>query len=317
MKIVKIGIALWLFMTPFLLKAQQDTAYKYEVLAGHDNDFTIFGTRTDWHYTYGIHLGFGWRPKQTNFITQLFPNKKAFSHYVAAHIQAYTPDYARTYQIVKTRQPYAGWGYVDFASNYGFENAFLQLKVDLGILGPAVHAGDIQNFIHQKFSKDIFVDQWEDQIPNQFGFNLRANYAQDIFTKKWLNLYSLSRISAGNIFTFFEQGLYFRFGQFNAIGRSVARQQSLLGNGETEIFLEAGFNMNFSAFNATIENANAQGENVVPQNLVNHSILNGHVGVFFSQKRYAIGLKWNYTEGEIKGNEPHRFAILAGTYKFN
>jgi len=39
--------------------------------------------------------------------------------------------------------------------------------------------------------------------------------------------------------------------------------------------------------------------------------------VFFSQKRYAIGLKWNYTEGEIKGNEPHRFAILAGTYKFN
>ncbi|MEC8883302.1 MAG: lipid A-modifier LpxR family protein [Bacteroidota bacterium] len=292
MKIVKIGIALWLFMTPFLLKAQQDAAYKYEVLAGHDNDFTIFGTRTDWHYTYGIHLGFGWRPKQTNFITQLLPNKKAFSHYIAAHIQAYTPDYARTYQIVKTRQPYAGWGYVDFANNYGFENAFLQLKVDLGILGPAVHAGDIQNFIHQKFSKDIFIE-------------------------KWLNLYSLSRISAGNIFTFFEQGLYFRLGQFNAIGRSVARQQSLLGNGETEIFLEAGFNMNFSAFNATIENANAQGEKVVPQNLVNHSILNGHVGVFFSQKRYAIGLKWNYTEGEIKGNEPHRFAILAGTYKFN
>ena len=64
MKIVKIGIALWLFMIPFLLKAQQDTAYKYEVLAGHDNDFTIFGTRTDWHYTYGIHLGFGWRSEE-------------------------------------------------------------------------------------------------------------------------------------------------------------------------------------------------------------------------------------------------------------
>ena len=317
MKIVKIGIALWLFMIPFLLKAQQESAYKYEILAGHDNDFTIFGTRTDWHYTYGIHLGFNWRPEDSSILASFFPNKEAFSHTIGLNIQAYTPDYARTYQIVKTRQPYAGWGYVDFANNYGFQKAFLQLKVDLGILGPAVQAGEIQNFIHKNFSKDIFVDQWEDQIPNQFGFNLRANYAQDIFTEKWLNLYSFSRISAGNIFTFFEQGAYFRFGKFNAIGKSVARQQSLLGSGETEFFLEAGFNMNFSAFNATIENANAQGEKVVPRDLVNHSILNGHVGFFFSQKRYTIGLKWNYTEGEIKGNDPHRFAILAGTYKFN
>ena len=317
MKIVKIGIALWLFMIPFLLKAQQESAYKYEILAGHDNDFTIFGTRTDWHYTYGIHLGFNWRPEDSSMLASLFSNKEAFSHTIGLNIQAYTPDYARTYQIVKTRQPYAGWGYVDFANNYGFKKAFLQFKVDLGILGPAVQAGEIQNFIHKNFSKDIFVDQWEDQIPNQFGFNLRANYAQDIFTEKWLNLYSFSRISAGNIFTFFEQGAYFRFGKFNAIGKSVARQQSLLGSGETEFFLEAGFNMNFSAFNATIENANAQGEKVVPRDLVRHSILNGHVGFFFSQKRYTIGLKWNYTEGEIKGNDPHRFAILAGTYKFN
>ena len=39
--------------------------------------------------------------------------------------------------------------YVDFANNYGFKKAFLQLKVDLGILGPAVQAGEIQNFIHK------------------------------------------------------------------------------------------------------------------------------------------------------------------------
>ena len=299
------------------LQAQAEPTYRYEMVLGHDNDFTIFGTRTDWHYTYGIHLAMGWRPQSENFISKLFSEKEALSHSIGAHIQAYTPDYARTYQIVKTRQPYAGWGYLDFATNYGFKRSFLQLKIDLGILGPAVQAGEIQNFIHEYFSKDSFVDQWDQQIPNQFGFNLRANYACDIFTEKWLNVYGMARASAGTIFTFIEPGIYFRFGKFEAISKSVARQQSLLGNGATEIFMEAGFNMNFSAFNATIENANAYGEKVVPRDLVNPSILNGHVGVFFAKKRFTIGLKWNYTEGEIEGNKPHRFAILAGTYKFN
>ncbi|MAW94541.1 MULTISPECIES: lipid A-modifier LpxR family protein [unclassified Leeuwenhoekiella] len=301
----------------FVVKAQETRGYRYEILLGHDNDFTVFGARTDWHYTYGIHAAFNWKPLNENFLSKVFPHKTAFSHGIGAHIQAYTPDYAKTYQIVRTRQPYAGWGYFDFATNYAFENAFVQFKLDLGILGPAVQAGEIQNFIHEYFSKDIFVDRWENQIPNTLGVNLRAEYTQDLVTKDWFNIYTLGRASAGTIFNFVEAGLNFRLGKFLPISQSVARQQSLFGKGETEFFLEAGINMHFSAYNATIEKADANGVKVVPNDLVNHSIFNGNIGLFFASKRYTLGMKWNYTEGEIEGNKPHRFIIVAGTYKFN
>ncbi len=297
--------------------AQEDRDYKYELLLGHDNDFTIFGANTDWHYTYGIHASLGWKPENENLFSRIFKNKKDFSHAIGAHIQAYTPDYAKTYQIVRTRQPYAGWGYFDFATAYAFEKAFVQFKLDLGILGPAVQAGEIQNFIHEYFSKDIFVDNWEDQIPNTLGINLRAAYAQDLITLDFINVYSLFRASAGTIFNFAEAGINMRIGNFLPISQSVARQQSLFSKRQTEFFLETGVNMQLSAYNATIEKADANGVKVVPKGLVNHSIFNANIGLFFASNRYSLGLKWNYTEGEIKGNKPHRFIMVAGTYRFN
>ncbi len=311
--LVLLGILGWVTFT----KAQEQEGYRYEILLGHDNDFTVFGARTDWHYTYGIHAAFNWKPKNENFLSKIFPQKTAFSHGIGAHVQAYTPDYARTRQIVRTRQPYAGWGYFDFATTYAFEKAYLQFKLDLGILGPAVQAGEIQNFIHEYFSKDIFVDNWENQIPNTLGVNLRAAYAQDLFTADFINAYSLVRASAGTIFNFAEAGLYMRLGRFLPVSQSVARQQSLFGLGQSELFLEAGLNMNISVYNATIEKADARGIKVVPRELVNHSILNGTIGLFFARKRYSLSMRWNYTEGEIEGNKPHRFITLAGTYKFN
>ena len=295
----------------------QEQSYRYEVLLGHDNDIMVFGEHTDWHYTYGIHTSFGFKPRTENIFSRIFSKKESFNHTIGMHIQAYTPDYARTYQILHTRQPYAGWGYFDFATNYSFTTAYVQFKIDLGILGPAVRAGKIQNFIHRYISNDKLVTHWDDQIPNTFGINIRTAYAQDLVTQDWFNIYALGRASAGTIFNFVEAGLNLRLGRFLPISQSVARQQSLFGNGETEFFLEGGINMNFSAYNATIERADANGVKVVPQHLVKHRIFNGNVGLFFAKNRYTLGMKWNYTEGEIKGNKPHRFMAFAATYKFN
>ena len=295
----------------------QNQQYRYELTVGHDNDFTIFGARTDWHYTYGIHLDVGWIPKRETGLSKLFASKQAYMQRIGVHIQAYTPDYAKTFQIVKTRQPYAGWGYTDFTSIYAFEKSFLKFKLDLGILGPAVQAGEIQNFIHKYISLDKIVNQWEDQIPNKLGVNLHATYARDLIKYKWLGMYGIADISAGNIFSFAEPGIHLRLGKFNAISKSSSRQNQLLSDSKNEFFMEASVATKFSFYNATIEDADANGTFLVPDDLVDPVYLNASLGAFFSFSKYALGLNWHYTEGEIKGNKPHRYVVLKASYRFN
>ncbi|MDP5044757.1 MAG: hypothetical protein NWQ06_07240, partial [Leeuwenhoekiella sp.] len=63
--------------------------------------------------------------------------------------------------------------------------------------------------------------------------------------------------------------------------------------------------------------ADAYGTVLVPESLVDHFYINASLGAFISLKRYSLGLKWNYTDGEIKGNKPHRYLVLKGSFRFN
>ncbi|MFI8378242.1 lipid A-modifier LpxR family protein [Leeuwenhoekiella sp. NPDC079379] len=301
----------------FCAKTQaQDDDFNYELTLGHDNDFTVFGTRTDWHYTYGIHLDFAWLPENKTFLSRLFTHKEGYMQRTGLHIQAYTPDYSIIRQLVNTRQPYAGWGYADFETTYAFKHSFFKLKLDLGILGPAVQAGEIQNFIHQYVSYDILVNQWDDQIPNKLGVNLNASYASEIFNTKWMGIYGKADASVGTIFTFVEPALHFRLGKFETISKTNSQRNTLLARGAKEFFVEGSLAAKYSVYNATIEDADANGTILVPDDLVNHLYLNASLGAFISLKRYSLGLKWNYTDGEIKGNKPHRYIVLKGSYRF-
>ncbi|WP_410503382.1 lipid A-modifier LpxR family protein [Leeuwenhoekiella sp. MAR_2009_132] len=295
----------------------QNNGYKYELTIGHDNDFTVFGTRTDWHYTYGIHLDIAWLPEKETVLSRLFTSKEGYMQRAGLHIQAYTPDYSITRQLVNIRQPYAGWGYADFEATYAFKQSFFKLKLDLGILGPAVQAGEIQNFIHQYVSYDILVNQWDDQIPNKLGVNLNTSYASEVFNTKWVGIYGKVDASVGTIFTFVEPALHLRLGKFETVSKTNSQRNTLFAKGSQEFFFEGSLAAKYSIYNATIEDADANGTVLVPDSLVNHFYINASLGAFISLKRYSLGLKWNYTDGEIKGNKPHRYLVLKGSFRFN
>ena len=295
----------------------QETKYKYQFTLGHDNDITLIGSPTDWHYTYGIHLNFNWLPKQNSLTGSLFKNKEFVMFRSGLHVEAYTPDYSTKKQHVNIRQPFAGWGYIDFESTYAFENSFLKLGLDLGILGPAVQAGEIQNFIHQYISGDKLVTQWEDQIPNKLGINLRATYAINIFTKDWFNIYAKAAASGGTVFAYIEPSLNLRLGLFDKLSRTNSQGNVLLSSMHKELYFEGSLSPRLSFYNATLQEEDANGDILVAEDLIESFYLNASLGLFYTINRYSFGIKWNYTDGKIEGNRPHRYMMLRGSIRFN
>ena len=309
---------LFIFLTAFSLYAQDDTKdyYQYEVELGTDNDFLVFLTESDRYYTYGINASFRWRNEKPIFLDKWFSKKIGYFQSVGLNIEAYTPDYER--EGTETDRPYAGWSYAEFDITYGFKKSFLSFGLARGILGPDSQAGALQNWFHGHITGDPVLPGWRNQIENQFGFNVRATYAQTLFERKKFDVYGVADVSLGNIFAYVNPGINFRFGKFNSLATTAAFQNSLLANKTNkEFYMDVGIALKFSGFNATIQGDKIEDFNFLDSEFINNLFLNGHLGGYYASNRWTVGVRYMYSSGELSDNDSQQYTMLTGSYRFN
>ncbi|WP_271784763.1 lipid A-modifier LpxR family protein [Aquimarina algiphila] len=314
-RLIVINILLLNFVTVYSQESSKD-AFKYEIELGTDNDFLVISTASDKYYTYGINASFRWRVDKPNFLSKILPNKTGYFESIGFNIEGYTPDYQSSNN--ETERPYAGWSYFEFQSTYGFKNSFLRLGIDMGILGPDSQAGALQNWFHEHISSDRVLDGWKNQIDNQLGVNLRGLLAVSFYHNKIFDLYGSADISLGNVFTYINPGINFRFGKFNNLSNSAAYQNTILANkSNKEFFLDGGIAIKISAFNATIQGNKIDEFNFIDSKIINNIYFNGQVGVYYASSRSTFGAKYFFSSGELNDNDNQRYAMLTYSFKFD
>lgn len=307
-----------LLLLPITILAQEKDTYSYEVEIGHDNDFLIIYTGTDRYYTYGINAAFRWKTKNEHFYFKIHKDYKSHYNEIQLNVEAYTPDYLSDGRVDPTEdRPYAGWSYIKYTQTIGFENTFLKLGVDVGILGPDSKAGDIQNWFHGEIIDDVELQGWENQIPNQLGINVRGKYGFEITDGNRFDMYSTIDVSLGNIYIHGRPMVHFRLGNFQPIQYSVGQDNQLLGKkNQNEFYFDTGFGAKLSAFNATIQGNLFDNDSLITLDEINNLVFNGYFGLCFLKNKTSIEFKYHLATGELKSSEVNRYAALSFAQRF-
>ena len=316
MKYIFLFITLFLFQT--LTFSQEPNVYDYELEVGHDNDFLIIYTGTDRGYTYGLNGTFRWRNKNNIPFTKFINTPNSSYSAITLNIEAYTPDYLTDGSANPNEErPYAGWSYLNFTQAMSFDLSFLHLGLDIGILGPSSQADDIQNWFHREISGDVELLGWENQIPDQLGVNLKANYGFDFKQTEWFDIYGTLDGSIGNIHIFAKPAIHLRVGKFEPIQYSVGQDNQLLGKKkQIEYYLDTGFGARFSAYDATIQGNIFKDSSIFEQDEINNVLFNGYFGLCVLKNGTSIEFKYHLTSGELNSSDLHRYATLSFAQRF-
>ncbi|WP_299362736.1 lipid A-modifier LpxR family protein [Winogradskyella sp.] len=297
---------------------QTNNQYKYEIELGTDNDFLIIYTGTDRYYTYGINGAFRWLNNDDHFISKQFKQSLQSYSEINVNVEAYTPDYLSDGSIDPNEErPYAGWSYANYSVVMAFSVSYLRLGLDVGVMGPASQAGDIQNWFHSEITGDPELQGWVNQLPNQLGVNIRGSYGFEVLEGSSFDIYSTIEVSIGNIYINTRPMIHFRLGKFVPIQNSVGQDNQLLGSKQqVEFYFDTGFGAKVSAFNATIQGNLFNNDSLFEQDEINNLVFNGYFGFCFLKNRTSIEFKYHLATGELKSSEINRYASLSFAQRF-
>lgn len=300
------------------LETENTNAYRHQIEIGTDNDFFAFITDKDRDYTYGLNAVYRFAPKKENFFSRIFPQKKAFFHSIGARLEAYTPNYDFDTGVPTGERPFAGWVYGTFATHYIFKKAIVDFKVDLGIMGPAVGAGEIQNWFHRKVSGDTPLEGWDRQIPNQLGVNLKANYIRDFYTIGNFNFFGSAEASLGNIDTYIFPEMHVRYGKFNSLSETTSLKNTVLAPEDAvEFFVQASAGAHFIATDATLQgNIFSSRDDDRRLNDIQAASFQGRLGAYATLHQFAFASVYYFDTGLIKSIRTHSYVAITGSFRF-
>lgn len=185
--------------------AHSQERLEHEIEIHTDNDLFAWN-RTDRYYTYGLFAYFRkdilhnqWRD---TFWGKWFRRAEGLSVEIGTGLEAYTPGPydLEGYAIVYNR-PFAGHAYVLVMPTWRYARSLLQLRGQVGLLGPATQAGEIQNWFHRTISNDPELQGWRNQIGNKPAINLVGTWIHPLFHLDWLEIVASPEVSLGNTFT--------------------------------------------------------------------------------------------------------------------
>ncbi|MBW2962023.1 lipid A deacylase LpxR family protein [Mesonia aestuariivivens] len=295
-----------------------ETAYQHQLNFGTDNDFFAVFTNKDRSYTFGVNAAYRFIPKEENFITKILPNKKHSFHDISIHLEAYTPNYNFETGVPNGERPFAGWAYTTLATRYIYEKSFVTLKADVGVLGDISQAGTIQNWFHENVSGDTVLKGWENQIPNQLGVNLKANYFHDIIGNSWYNIFGSGEASLGNVRTYIIPKIYMRIGRFYELGKTTSLNNSILQpKNAIEYFIQASAGYKLIAYDATLQgNIFSDSQDNRTTDDIDHTTFHANFGAYAAYHRFNLGVIYHFNSGEIANIKTHSYVSINLDYKF-
>jgi lipid A 3-O-deacylase len=195
-----------------------------ELLLAHENDF--FGRR-DRDYTSGTLLALRYSKLESQSDDACAPGglgsvAQAMNRWPSERLperdfvfaiaqQLYTPaDYRASTVVVKER-PYAAWLFGRWAIHANDSRRSQTISIDLGLVGPAARGESSQNFFHTLEGYPRFQG-WNNQLRNEVGLQISAQWRELLVRSDHARLIGHYGVGLGNIETYLNTGLQWKFG---------------------------------------------------------------------------------------------------------
>ncbi|MDB5130838.1 MAG: hypothetical protein JWR02_587 [Mucilaginibacter sp.] len=224
-------------------------------------------------------------------------------------------------------RPFAAYLYIGGTLNLLYKSeSNLKLGAQLGVVGPAALGEQIQSFIHRTFGF-YAVGGWQYQVKNDFEINLSAEYNKLIARAPGIDISLASYANLGNGFTGAGAGPLVRIGLFNQLFHSVSTQSTAIRNEsiiplhEQEIFLYYKPQVNYVAYDATIQGGLFDNHND-PNSLeiIQHKepfIFSQQFGIAFTTKRFVVNAAAIYHTKDVKEMaHKHQWGSISALYRF-
>lgn len=138
-----------------------------------DNDKVV---DTDRHYTNGMRIAYSADHPQGQWKTTgdalaglaWFYDQSALRTGWTLGQDTYTPEDVDTYTPDPLDRPYAGWSYAGFSLQNEKQDVQDTMELNIGVIGPASHAGHVQNAFHRLINVPV-SHGWRSQIHNEIG----------------------------------------------------------------------------------------------------------------------------------------------------
>lgn len=311
-----LGLSLQMTAQDDSLSSQNNN--RHQIVASTDNDFFAVFTNKDRSYSFGVSAGYRFIPNKENLFTRIFSDKKDFLHFINLKLEAYTPNYNFNTGETTGIRPFAGWSYATIGTTYTFDKSIITFKTEIGVLGEISQAHELQDWFHSKVSGDVVLQGWDQQVPNQLGVNLKANYTRSIFTNNGFNGFVEGNASLGNVRTLVNPQLGIRFGKFLEIRRSSAFQNSLFNTkDEVEYFIKLTGGFKLKAYDATLQ-GNMFGSNKNDYILedIDHTTFHASLGGFVHFRDFDFSAIYYINSGEIDSIRTHSYGAISIAYQF-
>jgi len=306
------------------ISAQDRDSLNREFLFSSANDAFVVWQNSDRFYSFGLGASLKFKKEKLFGLKNLFSTKTDYFFETGIRLEGYTPSNKEVSLVeivedtISFDRPYAGLLYGTFHITYAFERSFLRSGALLGIMGPSSLAGDFQGWFHDKITDDPIFDEWRFQVPDQVIFNMDFKYGYDFLPlQNWFDVYGTFDARIGNLYIDATPTLGLRLGKFNKLASSVGMDNNILSNSPgIELFFQSAISGSLNIFDGT-----AQG------NLFNNDFkyavdaLNTLSGlltqsVYFSSKRFSLGVEHYFTFGKVVPKERHVYARTIFKYKF-
>lgn len=291
---------------------------RYEVHIGTDNDFFVWFEESDRYYTYGVNVAFNYAPVKESFFSKAFPGKVNFIRGYGIQLMAFTPGNDENNGDPTTfDRPFAGWLFGSTSFAYFFERSIFRTRLELGVLGPAAHAGELQNWLHEKITGDPRVEGWSNQFDNQLGINLEINYAVELKRGRGYNLIFDPEVSLGSIFTYMMPRATLRLGWFDGGLMSGYQDIHLINTSDrNQLFLDVSAGAKLVGYDATIQGGLFNDQEELDKDDINRGISVLSAGLTFVGQHFAARMAYFRTRGEIEAQEKHRYGSIGLFYRF-
>ena len=323
---------------PTTLKEQVDRAEDTErdevISLVIEND--MFGKGTDQNYTSGVSLSYlnleAGIPDFARTVDHLIPtfvlNDTSSVYFTAGH-NIYTPDDITMAEQNPDDRPWAAFLYGSMGLVTLSDMHVDNVELTLGVVGPMAFGEEIQSFVHENISDSPEPEGWDNQLDNEPGLMVAwqrrwPEFFMHNFDDMTFAVEPNIGVTLGNIYTYANTGLNFRFGPAAERWQDtpVRVRPAIPGTGYFEIpddspwswFLFGGIEGRAIARNIFLDgNTFSDSHSVDKRYFV--ADINAGLAVTYDQFRVSYTLNYRTSEYEQQG-ENDLFGAISLGYRF-
>lgn len=299
------------------LKTTNAQTFRNQIGGRLENDQYI-NPYNDRYYMAGTMLNYTTILKHTGDNTGLM--KKTLELEVGQQIYGPFATYAR--RIRNQDRPYTGYLYAGGSINWLYANeSALKVTVQVGTIGPASGAEDVQKGFHKLFGLKE-PEGWQYQLKNEPGLNIEANYTKLLYrnAKSWLDVSLDPSIRIGNTFSNATAAVLLRAGKLGKLYESASTNSRVSLKDEeqgSELFFYAIPQLSYVAYNATIQGGLFRDDKGPVKFDIYNWVFTQQLGVQFATKRWTASYTALIRTREVKSTAlGDQWGVLALAYRF-